>query len=558
MSYQVLARKWRPKRFEEMVGQGHVLRALINALDHQRLHHAYLFTGTRGVGKTTVARIFAKSLNCEKGISASPCGECGICREVDEGRFVDLVEVDAASKTKVEDTRELLENVFYTPARGRFKVYLIDEVHMLSTHSFNALLKTLEEPPEHVKFLLATTDPQKLPVTILSRCLQFGLKRLSLEQISTQLNKIVDEEGIDYEAAGLKTLARAADGSMRDGLSLLDQAISHGGGAVRADEVDAMLGTIDASRILEIAAMLAQNEPAAVLSLAAEMAATAVDFNAALEELTSLLHRVAVIQVVPGSSFDDIWPQEEVVALAQVLAPEDVQLFYQIALKGRQEMTLVADRRQGFEMTLLRMLAFRLEIDEPAAGAQPQNSPAVAKVAAPSPATVATPPSRNTTPSSTISEATRKVPQPQPAPPPEPVAAIKGNVNANQWSEVVQALKLRGMATQLALHCVCESADDDHWVLRLAPAHSSLNQKNLLERLNDALSQYLQRPVKMTVRVADEAGGDETPAAKREREEKQHRRDITASLEEDPNVQTMKSMFDARVLPDSIRDNDET
>jgi DNA polymerase III subunit gamma/tau len=359
MSYQVLARKWRPRNFNEMVGQEHVLRALVNALDHDRLHHAYLFTGTRGVGKTTIARILAKCLNCEQGVSSEPCGECSACVSIAEGRFVDLIEVDAASRTKVEDTRELLDNVQYAPAVGRYKVYLIDEVHMLSSHSFNALLKTLEEPPPHVKFLLATTDPQKLPVTILSRCLQFNLKNLSPERIVEHLQFVMGEEKVPAEEAGLWALARAADGSMRDALSLTDQAIAHGGGKLTEVEVGAMLGTIDLTAIADISRGLANGDGTAVLAVVQRMSEHAPDYTAALGDLLSIWHRVAIAQTVPDALDNRHGDYQLVLELSKALSREDVQLFYQIALLGRRDIALAPEHRAGFEMVLLRMLAFQ-------------------------------------------------------------------------------------------------------------------------------------------------------------------------------------------------------
>ncbi|CEA01742.1 DNA polymerase III subunits gamma and tau [Pseudomonas saudimassiliensis] len=359
MSYQVLARKWRPRLFREMVGQTHVLQALINALDHNRLHHAYLFTGTRGVGKTTIARILAKCLNCEAGVSSEPCGTCSACREIDEGRFVDLIEVDAASRTKVEDTRELLDNVQYAPSRGRFKVYLIDEVHMLSSHSFNALLKTLEEPPAHVKFLLATTDPQKLPVTILSRCLQFSLKNMLPEKVVEHLRHVLAEEQVPFDDESLWLLGRAADGSMRDGLSLTDQAIAFGNGQLQAAEVRSMLGTIDHGQVFGLLQALAAGDARALLAAVTELAEQGADFAGVLAELISTLQRVAIAQVLPEAADNSLGDQERVLALAGQVSAEDVQLFYQLALHGRRDLPLAPDPRGGFEMALLRMLAFR-------------------------------------------------------------------------------------------------------------------------------------------------------------------------------------------------------
>ncbi|WP_286717657.1 DNA polymerase III subunit gamma/tau [Thalassolituus sp. UBA2009] len=359
MSYQVLARKWRPRFFDEMVGQEHVLKALINALNEQRLHHAYLFTGTRGVGKTTIARILAKCLNCEQGISARPCGECSACREIAEGRFVDLIEVDAASRTKVEDTRELLDNVQYAPSRGRFKVYLIDEVHMLSTHSFNALLKTLEEPPAHVKFLLATTDPQKLPVTVLSRCLQFSLKNMTPERIVSYLGKVLEAEKIGYEEPALWQLGRAAQGSMRDALSLTDQAIAYGEGLVGEAQVNAMLGTMDRGRLFKMAEVMARADAVEVMNEVAAMAEHGPDYDEVLQGLLTIWHRAALGQVVPDAIENSQGDREAILQLAMAMQPEDLQLYYQIALNGRADLALAPDPRQGFEMILLRMLAFR-------------------------------------------------------------------------------------------------------------------------------------------------------------------------------------------------------
>ena len=369
MSYQVLARKWRPRIFAEMAGQQHVLQALINALDHDRLHHAYLFTGTRGVGKTTIARILSKCLNCEAGVSSVPCGQCSSCNEISEGRFIDLIEVDAASRTGVDDMRELLDNVQYAPSRGRYKIYLIDEVHMLSKSSFAALLKTLEEPPPHVKFLFATTDPQKLPITVLSRCLQFNLKNLSAERITEHLQFVLGEEQVPFEDAALWSLARAADGSMRDALSLTDQAIGHGGGQVDEGEVSAMLGTIERSYVVDICQALISGSGTELLAAIGRMAEQAPDYDAALTDILSVWHQVAIVQTVPEALDKGVSNYSELLALAAAVSREDTQLFYQICLLGRKDLQLSPDAKSGFEMVMLRALAFR-----------PQTSPRVGSV----------------------------------------------------------------------------------------------------------------------------------------------------------------------------------
>ncbi len=394
MSYQVLARKWRPRVFREMVGQEHVLQALINALDHNRLHHAYLFTGTRGVGKTTIARILAKCLNCETGVSSEPCGQCSSCREIAEGRFVDLIEVDAASRTKVEDTRELLENVQYAPSRGRYKVYLIDEVHMLSNSSFNALLKTLEEPPPHVKFLLATTDPQKLPMTILSRCLQFNLKNMNPERIVQHLKFVLEQELVPYEESALWHLGRAADGSMRDAMSLTDQAIAYGSGKITESEVSAMLGTIDQTAVYDIVAALASYDGRAILAAVERMSEQAPDYANALAEMLTVLHRIAIAQALPEAVDNSRGDRERILHLSQQLPAEDVQLFYQTALLGRRDLPLAPDPRAGFEMVLLRMLAFKPQgvvemptqaLPQPVAPVPPASRPVHTPASSPAP-----------------------------------------------------------------------------------------------------------------------------------------------------------------------------
>jgi DNA polymerase-3 subunit gamma/tau len=422
MSYQVLARKWRPRSFREMIGQTHVLKALINALDNQRLHHAYLFTGTRGVGKTTIARIIAKCVNCETGITSTPCGVCSVCTEIDEGRFVDLIEIDAASRTKVEDTRELLDNVQYAPSRGRFKVYLIDEVHMLSTHSFNALLKTLEEPPPYVKFILATTDPQKLPATILSRCLQFSLKNMTPERVVEHLTHVLTVETVPFEDDALWLLGRAADGSMRDAMSLTDQAIAFGEGKVLAADVRAMLGTLDHGQVYGVLQALLDGDARALLEAVRHLAEQGPDWSGVLGEMLNVLHRVAVAQALPEAVDNGQGDRDRVLALAQALPAEDVQFYYQMGLIGRRDLPLAPDPRSGFEMVLLRMLAFRPAAVEEAPG-QPLKPLGISQATADSVTTVAAPAVPSATPARTPS------PAPVSAPVPVPVAAPKTPVD---------------------------------------------------------------------------------------------------------------------------------
>lgn len=417
MSYQVLARKWRPQVFADVVGQQHVLTALANGLSLGRLHHAYLFSGTRGVGKTTIARLLAKGLNCEQGITATPCGQCENCREIEQGRFVDLIEIDAASRTKVEDTRDLLDNVQYAPARGRFKVYLIDEVHMLSRHSFNALLKTLEEPPEHVKFLLATTDPQKLPVTILSRCLQFHLKALDVPQITQQLTHILGEEQIESEPRALQLLARAADGSLRDALSLTDQAIAMGQGNISAETVAAMLGSLDSDQPLALIQALAAGDGSLLMQQLQEAASRGTEWEALLVEMLRLLHCIAMLQLLPSSLGEEFIAHEQALReLARKVPPEDVQLFYQTLLVGRKELVFAPDRRMGVEMTLLRALAFHPQtvLSEPVSSVGPVNTPAMPQNPAPP------------TPTPASQSAPRNRPETPPAPQP---AAVSGTTS---------------------------------------------------------------------------------------------------------------------------------
>jgi DNA polymerase-3 subunit gamma/tau len=522
MSYQVLARKWRPRAFPEMVGQEHVLRALVNALDQGRLHHAYLFSGTRGVGKTTLARILAKSLNCEAGVSSRPCGTCPACREIDEGRFVDLIEVDAASRTKVEDTRELLENVQYTPTRGRYKVYLIDEVHMLSMHSFNALLKTLEEPPPHVKFLLATTDPQRLPVTILSRCLQFNLKRLPVDRIRAHLAYILMQEGISFEPRALAPIARAADGSMRDALSLLDQAIGYGGGQVREAEVQTMLGAITRDEGLALLEAIAANDARDLLAAINGMAEQVPDFGEALAELMSLLQRLALAQFVPTVLEEDE-ERERLSPLASRLSPEEVQLLYQIALIGRRDLPLAPEPRGGFEMVLLRMLAFRpVQVDAIVAEATIPEWQTVPQVM----------PSQET--GSTDSEER-----------PSRTPSLD-----QDWAMTVMALP-SGLARQLASHCILERREGDMLYLIGDSAHATLLNEKSEEKLCQALERHFGAPVKVRITIGRLTG--ETPAQQQSRAQTERQRAAVEAIEQDPYVREMQETFGATIKPSSIR-----
>lgn len=514
-----------------MAGQTPVIRALINALDQNRLHHAYLFTGTRGVGKTTIARILAKCLNCEQGVQSSPCGQCSSCQEIDSGRFLDLIEVDAASRTKVEDTRELLDNVQYAPSKGRYKIYLIDEVHMLSGHSFNALLKTLEEPPAHVKFLLATTDPQRLPITVLSRCLQLHLKNLPPEQILKQLEHILTEEKISYETAALRQLARAASGSLRDALSLLDQAIAYGDGQVCAADVNTMLNTAEPLQILNLLqALIKQNGPE-LFKIIAALAESAADFANVLDELMSVLHQIAIMQTVPeieNNLLEEAQLQQQLAELVQQLSPEDVQLYYQIAVIGRRDLALAPTSRSGFEMVMLRMLAFH-----------PQNQ-AMPSNRAPSSST----PIQNhqstpvcaTQPPVFVKTAT-------PITAPQPVIST-------DWRELLAKLSLRGASLAIASHCSLVKLTDDEIHLLLEPQHASLLSKALEQRMSDALQAYMQKPVKLMISTGK--AEQQTPAQlDRLAHEAKHAKALE-TIVTDKNAQSLAHAFDGRIVPDSI------
>lgn len=678
MSYQVLARKWRPRSFREMVGQTHVLKALINALDNQRLHHAYLFTGTRGVGKTTIARIIAKCVNCETGITSTPCGECSVCREIDEGRFVDLIEIDAASRTKVEDTRELLDNVQYAPSRGRFKVYLIDEVHMLSSHSFNALLKTLEEPPPYVKFILATTDPQKLPATILSRCLQFSLKNMTPERVVEHLSHVLGVENVPFEDDALWLLGRAADGSMRDAMSLTDQAIAFGEGKVLAADVRAMLGTLDHGQVYGVLQALLEGDARGLLEAVRHLAEQGPDWNGVLAEMLNVLHRVAIAQALPEAVDNGQGDRDRVLALAQALPAEDVQFYYQMGLIGRRDLPLAPELRGGFEMVLLRMLAFRpagssdgpsqplktvgisqatVDSAQAVAATPAIASSSAAPVANPVPAQAASP--REETPVQTEAAPVRENPAPvldlpwndpvdpvtqpaaipvqepildvvaeqpvltpMPAPTPasavpdapelapeavadeaEPVEYVPAGMDrddeppldedyyapetdgaaysyldelasenihdapeelepevlpaaqpatglALQWLELFPKLPISGMTGSIAANCTLIAVDGDDWLLHLDPAHSALFNSTQQRRLNDALNQYHERTLNLTIELIRPE--QETPAQAAARRRADRQADAEQSIQQDPFIQQMLQQFGATIRDDTI------
>ena len=492
MTHQVLARKYRPKNFNEVIGQSQVVRTLRNALDRQHLHHAYLFTGTRGVGKTSIARIIAKCLNCETGITANPCQQCNACQEIDNGCFLDLFEVDAASRTKVEDTRELLDNVQYTPTKGRYKVYLIDEVHMLSNHSFNALLKTLEEPPPHVIFLLATTDYQRLPATVLSRCLQLHLTQMTPELIAKQLQTILNTENIACEAPAMALLAKAANGSMRDGLSLLDQSIAFGDGEVNTDDVKDMLGTIEPTALTDILSALAQRDANALIAAVNQLAEKAVDFSNALSDLLSLLHDIALAQAVSALKHD----------FSTQFSREDVQLYYQIALLGQRDLPLAPSARSGFEMTLLRMLAFT---PKRAANDRPITD-----------------------------------------------RPIMEKCSTASWSDLLNQLHLSGATLALAQQCSLKQMTDSQLHLSLNPRQKPLLHDKHITRINDALTQHFARPmlVKIDLNPTD---GEETPATLAKRKEAERLSMAENAIMSDQKVQRIMDTFDATVVKDSIR-----
>jgi DNA polymerase-3 subunit gamma/tau len=496
MSYQVLARKWRPKAFAEVVGQEHVTKSLINALNQERLHHAYLFTGTRGIGKTTLARIFAKCLNCETGLTAEPCGKCASCTEVDSGHFIDLIEVDAASRTKVEDTRELLDNVQYAPTHGRYKIYLIDEVHMLSGHSFNALLKTLEEPPPHVKFLLATTDPQKMPITVLSRCLQFNLKNIAAEKITEHLSDVLSKEQIEYEPAALSQLAKAADGSIRDALSLLDQAIAYGNNKVMTTDVNNMLGTIENDHLYGLLRALVEQDATKILTIINNLAEQAADFAGVLEQLISLLHQIAISQFKNDKNANE---------LAKLFTPEDIQLYYQIALIGRRDLPLAPTTKSGFEMIMLRMLAFRPV---------------------------------------TALESHAAIPN------------ILTSSSSSSWKDLLAQLNISESTRAIAAHCSMEKIADDQVQLLLNPKHAPMLHDKHALRLKEAFTELFGKPIQVSIKISD--GVTETPSAINKREQEAKQEQAEQIIKKNSNVGAILENFNATIIPGSIINNENS
>jgi DNA polymerase-3 subunit gamma/tau len=533
----VLARKWRPKTFAQLAGQEHVVRALSNALTQNRLHHAYLFTGTRGVGKTTIARIFAKSLNCVTGITATPCGECSACKEIDSGRFVDLIELDAASNTQVDNMRELLESALYAPSSGRFKVYIIDEVHMLSKSAFNAMLKTLEEPPGHVKFILATTDPQKIPVTVLSRCLQFNLKQLPPALIAAHLQYVLEQEQIVFEPAAINLIARAAQGSMRDALSLLDQAIAFSASKVEEAIIRTMLGAIDQGYLFDLLEALREQNGAGLLEIADHMSARSVAFDAALQELATLLHRIALVQTVPQAVADDEPERARLLQLAQGFTAEEVQLYYQIAIHGRDEIELAPDEYAGFTMTLLRMLAFTtaksiatVTLRKPVAEVQSSVKLMTGgKV------------SNNSELANKGEEAATTFPSGR--------SAIPGN--QLDWGVLLQQLNLQSMAQQLAKNCVLDNFSDGQITLRLSQEHKQTQTKIATDRLQTALSDYFAQPMKLNIVLGKAEAATPAVIEQQGRQLKQQR--ASDSIAQDSFVREAQAELDAELIAESIK-----
>ncbi|HEX4052115.1 MAG TPA: DNA polymerase III subunit gamma/tau [Steroidobacteraceae bacterium] len=544
-SYTALARTWRPRRFSEMTGQEHVLRALANALESGRVHHAFLFAGTRGVGKTTVARILAKCLNCERGVSATPCGECASCREIDAGRSVDLIEVDAASRTRVDDTRELLDNVQYAPTRSRFKIYLIDEVHMLSAHSFNALLKTLEEPPPHVKFLLATTDPQKLPVTVLSRCLQFNLKPLPQALITARLTQILTAEGTEFEPAALALLAHAGQGSLRDALSLLDQLLAYGNGRALEGDARAMLGTVEREHVVRVAELLARADGAVLMEFLRTLEERSPDYAELLQQLAALLERIALKQLVPAYEGDELHPPELLARLAAQIPAEDVQLYYQTAILGRRDLGLAPDAPTGFRMSLIRMLAFR---PPGAPDSAAEAVPALPRATRPTAAVALRAADDNARPVASSPSAASTTPS--------AVAAASGAAGSppipsqEEWVALVASLE-QGLTRQLAANCVMLGREGITLRLGLDARRISLRTPALEEKLAQALTRALGSAVRVQIDVTE--GQPPTLARAQEQGVAARQAEARAAFDADPMVDAFKQRFGASVVPESVR-----
>lgn len=594
MSYQVLARKWRPRNFETLVGQEHVVRALTHALQTGRLHHAYLFTGTRGVGKTTISRILAKSLNCETGVTATPCGVCAACTEIDSGRFVDYVEMDAASNRGVDDMAALLEKAAYAPSRGRYKVYMIDEVHMLTGHAFNAMLKTLEEPPAHMKFILATTDPQKIPVTVLSRCLQFNLKQMPQSHIIDHLSRILGEEQVSFELGALRHIAKGAHGSMRDALSLLDQAIAHGAGKVEEEGVRDMLGTVGEDHLYELLDALRAQDPVALMAAADGMETRSLSFDSALQELAVLLHRIALFQMAPQAIADG-FERDRLAPYAEAFDAEFLQLAYQICIHGREELALAPDEYTGFTMSLLRLHAFQpVQPGSPPARSGPAPSRPVLQSAGGTPASAA--PAAVARPQAAKPEsvapalAPAKAPEPEPPQMPEPpppwedeapaasraaqaavpvepaektapaaeAAAPRGilqpgsQATVSDWQATIEQAQIGGMVRELAQHCELLTYDGHVLRLRLPPEHKHLT---VLPGNHQKLQEALRVLLGETLRVHVEVGelSSQTPAQRNDEIRQQRHAEAVASLESDPFVQELVERFDATLVESSVK-----
>jgi DNA polymerase-3 subunit gamma/tau len=550
VSYQVLARKYRPKTFETLVGQDHVVRALTNTLTQQRLHHAYLFTGTRGCGKTTLARILAKSLNCETGITATPCGVCNACTEIDRGRFVDLLEVDAASNTQVDAMRDLLDNAQYAPTVGRFKVYIIDEVHMLSKSAFNAMLKTLEEPPAHVKFILATTDPQKVPVTVLSRCLQFNLRQMASATINEHLQNVLGQENITFEAAALNLISRAAAGSMRDALSLTDQAIAYGNQTVNEAEVRSMLGAIDQSYLFDILTALQANNGAVIVEIAKQMEARSISFEAALNDLANLLHQIAMAQTVPDSIANDLPERMMLLDLAAKLSPETLQLYYQITLLGRRDIGLAPDEYAGFTMTLLRMLAFsptdKIAEKVPEKTTTKPTATVQNQVVA-TPAKQAEPEKNESEPLKLIENDALQINIHAPFSP-----MISENVFDGNWRNLVENKLKLGLARALAQNCELMSYDESSFTLRVAENQKHLVSASYQDKLSSAINEFFGKKIKLNVEIDAMAN---TPAKQNATEKANVQSGAEAAIMGDPFVQDLMQKFGAQIIPNSIKPN---